>query len=304
MNEVLRCENVKKVFTVKDFFGINKRQVIAVNNVSISIDKGINTAIVGESGSGKTTLAKILLLLIKPDSGFVYYKGQIISHLSDTRLRDFRSRVRVIFQNPYKSLNPRMTVEKTIKQALSQTGHSQSNIEEILMQVGIPKEYKTRYPHQLSGGERQRIAIARALAGNPECIIADEPTGNLDATTEIYILNLLKDLQKRFGVTYVFISHNLKLVSNICDRVAVMYRGNIVEEGIIHKIIRVPLHPYTKILWNPETISIDDKPEIESNRESCVFFSRCPLKKAICAQANPQIIEQENEHFVACFLYQ
>ncbi len=303
MSEILRCEKIRKVFVVRDFLGVNRRNVVAVNNISIKIEEGTNTGIVGESGSGKTTFAKIMLLLIRPDEGSVYYREKEITRLSDNKLRSFRSKVRVIFQNPYKSLNPRATVGRTIREAMIQTDSRKQEIEEILMRVGIPKEYRTRYPHQLSGGERQRIAIARALAGFPECIVADEPTGNLDATTEIHILKLLEDLKRAFNLTYVFISHNLKLVSNICDNIAVMYKGNIVEEGSARSVSEHPLHPYTKALWNPETANVSEEKETK-NYTGCAFANRCVFRRDICLQTEPEMVEIEKGHFVACFLYE
>ncbi|MCM8763962.1 MAG: ATP-binding cassette domain-containing protein, partial [Candidatus Omnitrophica bacterium] len=216
MEEILRCEKISKVFIVKDFLGINKRKVIALNDVSITVNKGINLGIVGESGSGKTTLVKVLLLLVRPDSGSVFYRNIDITNLPDSKLRFFRNNVRIIFQNPYKSLNPRSSVERTIREAIPSKITSPDMVETVLTQTGLPADYKNRYPHQMSGGERQRVAIARALAGNPECIIADEPTGNLDATTEIRILRLLDRLRKKLGLTFILITHNLKIVVNFC----------------------------------------------------------------------------------------
>jgi len=303
MNEILRCEKISKVFTVKDFLGINRRKVTAINNVTITVCKGDSFGIVGESGSGKTTLAKILTLLVKPDTGSIYYNGINITHLSDSRLSFFRKNVRIIFQNPYKSLNPRSSVERTIKEAIPSNERSEEKVEEILVKVGLPPDYKNKYPHQMSGGERQRIAIARALAGNPECIVADEPTGNLDATTEIHILKLLDNLKKKLGLTFVFISHNLVIVGSFCNRIAVMYRGNIVEEGFAEQILMSPLHPYTKLLWNKESTE-PVKDLTSGNDRGCVFLDRCPYRKEICFNLSPEFKEKEKNHSVSCFLYE
>ncbi|MCX7705740.1 MAG: ABC transporter ATP-binding protein [bacterium] len=303
MEELLRCEKIQKLFVVKDFLlGIKKRKIRALNNISLVVNKGINLGIVGESGSGKTTLAKVLLLLVKPDTGLIFYKRTNITRLPDSQLRAFRNCVRIIFQNPYKSLNPRMTVERTLKEALSSDKSIKKDIEKLITQTGLPVDYKHKYPHQMSGGERQRIAIARALAGNPECIIADEPTGNLDATTEIQILKLLEDLKKNLGITFILISHNLKIVSSFCDRIVVMYRGNIVEEGSTQEILKIPLHPYTRLLWNPLLVeNIDDSNHIDDR--GCPFVNRCPERKNLCFHTSPELKEKEKGHHVSCFLY-
>ncbi|MCM8758935.1 MAG: ABC transporter ATP-binding protein [Candidatus Omnitrophica bacterium] len=301
MEEILRCEGVQKLFIVKDFFGVKKRKIKALNNISFTVEKGINLGIVGESGSGKTTLAKILLLLIKPDAGSIFYKGINITKLPDSKLQSFRNRVRIVFQNPYKSLNPRMTVEKTLKEAMLSKRFNEKDIERLLKQTGLPVDYKNKYPHQMSGGERQRVAIARALAGDPECIIADEPTGSLDVATEMHILKLLESL-KATGITFIFISHNLKIVGTFCEKIIVMYKGNIVEQGPTQNILEDPLHPYTKLLWNPESIDNTNEQNYK-NDEGCPFASRCPERKSICAHSSPQLKEKEKSHFVSCFLY-
>lgn len=302
MEEVLRCENIQKLFVVKDFLGVKKRKIKALNNISFVVNKGINLGIVGESGSGKTTLAKILLLLIRPDNGSIFHKGINITTLPDSKLRSFRNCVRIIFQNPYKSLNPRMTVERTLKEAMLLKNPTGQHIEEFLIKTGLPVSYKNKYPHQMSGGERQRVAIARALVGSPECIIADEPTGSLDVTTELHILKLLENLKSNSGITFIFISHNLKIVSTFCERVVVMYKGNIVEEGLTKEISRTPLHPYTKLLWNPMSMKYTEEQDYK-NTEGCPFVSRCPERKQICFHSSPLLKEKEKSHFVSCFLY-
>jgi oligopeptide/dipeptide ABC transporter ATP-binding protein len=302
MEEILRCEKISKNFIIKDPLGINKRKLTAINNISLSINQGVNTGIVGESGSGKTTLAKTLTLLVRPDSGLIYYRGNEITKLPDRKLRFFRNRVRIIFQNPYKSLNPRSTVERVIKEAMLTETKTLETVDDILSHVGLPPEYKDKYPHQLSGGERQRVAIARALVGNPECIIADEPTGSLDAMTEIYILTLLDELKKRFGLTYVFISHNLKIIAEFCDRIMVMYRGHIVEQGSVEQILKNPLHPYTQLLWNPESEKFVR--EQQKYNYGCPFLHRCIFRMEKCFHQSPELKDKENGHLVSCFLYE
>ncbi|MCM8814678.1 MAG: ABC transporter ATP-binding protein [Candidatus Omnitrophica bacterium] len=302
MEEILRCEKISKVFVVKDFLGINKRKVKALQDVSITLNKRIDLGIVGESGSGKTTLAKVLLLLVRPDSGSVYYRNTDLTSLPDSKLRFFRNNVRIIFQNPYKSLNPRLSVEKTIKEALFPKKTDPGMIEEILIQTGLPADYKHKYPHQMSGGERQRVAIARAIAGSPECIIADEPTGNLDATTEVHILKLLDGLKKTLGLTFLFITHNLKIVVSFCETIVIMYRGCIVEQASATQILKYPLHPYTRVLWNQS--SFINPVEEYKDREGCVFLFGCPYRKKICFNLQPELKEKEKQHMVSCFLYE
>jgi len=302
MEEILRCEKISKDFTITDSLGIKKRKLTAVNNISLNIHKHVNLGIVGESGSGKTTLAKILMLLVRPDSGSIYYKGNEITKLSDRKLRFFRNHVRIIFQNPYKSLNPRSTIERVIKEAMLTETRAPAAVENILSHVGLPAEYKNKYPHQMSGGERQRIAIARALAGNPECIIADEPTGSLDATTEIYILTLLEELKRKFGLTYVFISHNLNIITEFCDRIVVMYRGHVVEQGSVDQISKSPLHPYTRLLWNPESVKSIEKEQ--KYDYGCPFLHRCIFRTEKCFHQIPELKDGGNEHLVSCLLYE
>ncbi|MGB9641696.1 MAG: ABC transporter ATP-binding protein [Candidatus Ratteibacteria bacterium] len=302
MEEILRCEKISKNFIIKDSLGINKRKLTAINHISLIINHNVNIGIVGESGSGKTTLAKTLTLLVKPDSGLIYYRGNEITKLPDRKLRFFRNRVRIIFQNPYKSLNPRSTVERVIKEAMLTETKIPGKVDDILSHVGLSPEYKDKYPHQMSGGERQRLAIARALVGNPECIIADEPTGSLDAMTEIHILTLLEELKKSFGITYVLISHNLKVIAEFCDRIVVMYRGQIVEQGSVEQIVNNPLHPYTQLLWNPESAKIVE--EEQKYDYGCPFLHRCIFRMEKCFHQSPELKEKENDHLVMCFLYE
>ncbi|MCL5408869.1 MAG: ATP-binding cassette domain-containing protein [Candidatus Omnitrophica bacterium] len=267
MEKILEIKNIKKGFTVKDTFGLKERKIEALKDVSFNVYEGENFGIVGESGSGKTTLAKVILFLVKPDSGKIFFRNEELTGFSGKKISTYRRNTSIIFQNPYKSLNPRFTAGKTISEAIPEKNitEKKKRAEELLKLVGLDSSYYHRFPHQLSGGERQRIAIARAIAGQPLLIIADEPTANLDASIQGQIVNLLMDIKTELGITYIFISHDLKLIDYLCDRVAVIYKGRIVEIGTAQQISNNPFHPYTKILLNPDAEQIDIKENMEGS---------------------------------------
>jgi len=247
MEILWKVENLKKEYEIRTEF--KKEKIVALKNINIEIYKGEIFGLVGESGSGKTTFGKVLIRLIEPDNGKIYYKNIDITDMPEKILRKYRKNFQIIFQDPYKSLNPRIRCGYAVMEGIE--GNKKEKIEraiEILNLVGIKKERFYDYPHQFSGGERQRIAIARALSTNPEFIVCDEPTSNLDVSIQGQILNLFIDLKEKFNLTYLFITHNLKIVRFLADRIAVMFKGEIVEIGKTEKIFKNPSHPYTEKL--------------------------------------------------------
>ncbi|RSK54411.1 ABC transporter ATP-binding protein [Bacillus canaveralius] len=315
---LIEINNLKKHFRLK------KGKVLqAVDNVSLKIFKGETLGIVGESGCGKSTLGRTLIRLYEPTSGEIKYENQkITGKLKKEEERRFQKKVQMIFQDPYSSLNSRMTVAEIISEGMviHEPGISkreqEEKIFEILDSVGLHKHHANRYPHEFSGGQRQRIGIARALAVNPEFIIADEPIAALDVSIQAQIVNLLKQLQQRKRLTYMFIAHDLSMVRYISDRVAVMYLGMVVELSTSDKLYEEPFHPYTKALLS--AIPIPD-PKIERSREriilegtvpnpvdppsGCRFRTRCSYAMDICSQVVPELKEIAPSHHVACHLY-
>ncbi len=330
-DSLVKVENLKKYFPVKlgMFEGWrfengklkrNKLFVKAIDGVSFEIMKGDTFALVGESGCGKTTTGRTIVGLYKRTGGEIYFKGKPIDSFLKENPRDFKRNVQMIFQDPYSSLNPRMKVYQLISEPLrvhklvKDKKEEREKVIEIMKNVGLEPEYMSRYPHQFSGGQRQRIAIGRALASEPEFIVADEPISALDVSIRAQILNLMEDLQEKYGLTYLFIAHDLSVVRHISNKVAVMYLGHIVEMGDTNEIFTHPLHPYTKTLFEsipsvekvkqPLKVTIEGEvPSPINPPPGCPFHPRCPHATERCKKERPEIKEVSPGHYVACFLY-
>ena len=316
---LLECSDVCEYFPLE-----NGRKLKAVDGVSLKIAHGEVLGIVGESGCGKSTLGRVISRIYRPTSGQIFYRGRLKNdadgknRLSPKEEKEYCKNVQVIFQDPYSSLNPRHTAGRTIARGLEvhglYKGREKERVEELLEMVGLPPEAKDRYPHEFSGGQRQRICIARALAIEPELLICDEPISALDVSIQSQIINLLLDLKEKLGLTMIFISHDLSVVKYICDRVAVMYLGTVVEEGTSEEIYESPYHYYTKALLSAVPLA---DPEIEKNRSrillqgdipspvdapvGCTFCSRCPYCDEMCREKRPKLTEWENGHLAACW---
>jgi len=301
------------------FLGFGARQkVLAVDGVSFAIQKGETLGLVGESGCGKSTLGRALLLLYRPTAGTVYFKGQNLLEMKGRDLRALRRNMQIIFQDPLSSLNPRMTVGNMIGEPIREHGLAsgtevRQRVEDLLKVVGLNPFFVNRYPHEFSGGQQQRIGVARALSLNPEFIVCDEPVSALDISIQAQIINLLEDLQEQFNLTYLFISHDLRVVRHISDRVAVMYLGKIVELAETDELYENPLHPYTSALlsaapvidltFGPKRSRILLEGEVPSpiNPPSgCRFRTRCPFAEEVCAEVEPDLMPVSENHLVAC----
>ncbi|HHV46759.1 MAG TPA: ABC transporter ATP-binding protein [Tissierellia bacterium] len=318
MEKIMEVNNLKKYFTLKGSLFSRKKILKAVDDVSFELYKGETLGLVGESGSGKSTTGRTILRLLEPTYGQILYRGKDISKINGEELRSIRKNMQMIFQDPYASLNPRMTIgESIIEPMLSHNLLGKKDAEErafeLLELVGLDSDYYYRYPHQFSGGQRQRIGIARALAMNPEIIVADEPVSALDVSVQAQIINLFKDLQEKFGFTYVFIAHDLSVVKYLSNRIAVMYLGEIVEFSTKEVLFNEPLHPYTIALMSAipvpdprakdKRIVLDgDIPSPVNPPQGCRFSNRCFRKMDICDEVHPELVEI-NGHKVRCHLY-
>jgi oligopeptide/dipeptide ABC transporter ATP-binding protein len=316
---LLEATNIVKHFPIKG--GVFMKEIAAVkavDGVSLTIDEGETVGLVGESGCGKTTFGRAILRLEEPTSGDIYFEGESILSYDKNKMQALREKMQIIFQDPFSSLNPRKTVAHIIGEPLLVHGMKsrkkrEERVLELLRVVGLRKENMRRYPHQFSGGQRQRIGVARALALHPKLIVCDEAVSALDVSIQAQVINLLKDLQDEFGLTYLFISHDLSVVEHVSDRVAVMYLGKIVEFAPSQALYRTPQHPYTQALLS--AVPVPD-PALKSNERiilkgdvpspidpppGCSFHPRCLFAKDICSQREPEFREIRNKHFVACF---
>ena len=322
MSENMNTQNLVEVKNLCKYFKVGKKQILkAVDNVSFNIRKGETLGLVGESGCGKTTCGRTIIKLYDATSGEVLFDGQDISKIKhrEESLK-FKKSAQIIFQDPYASLDPRMTIGEIIAEGIDvhyklDTKAKNEKVNELLLKVGLTTDYANRFAHELSGGQRQRIGIARALAVEPQFIVCDEPISALDVSIQAQIVNLLIKLQKEAGLTYLFISHDLSMVKHISDRVGVMYLGSMVELASNHDLYDEPMHPYTKALIS--AIPIAD-PDVEASREriklegeipspintppGCKFRQRCPYAKDICGQSAPEFKEVKPNHFVACHM--
>lgn len=320
---VLEVKDLKMYFDAGDkgWFGFGARQkVLAVDGVNFEIKQGETLGLVGESGCGKSTLGRTLLLLYRPTSGNIRFKGQDLSGLQGEELRMLRRHMQMIFQDPLSSLNPRMTVGNALSEPLREHGlavgrASRERVEDLLKLVGLNPSFINRYPHEFSGGQQQRIGIARALSLNPEFIVCDEPVSALDISIQAQIINLLEELQERLGLTYLFVSHDLRVVRHISDRVAVMYLGKIVEIAATDELYETPRHPYTQALLSAvPVIEIEagqkrsriilqgEVPSPINPPSGCRFRTRCPVAMEHCAMEEPQLVAKSATHQVACWL--
>ncbi len=318
---LVRVEHLKQYFPIRR--GVFRRvvgHVRAVDDVSFEIYKGETLGLVGESGCGKTSIGRTILQLYKPTAGKVYYRDKDLTTLSRREMRAMRREMQMIFQDPFSSLNPRMTIGTIVGEPLAihkiASGQERrAMVARLLERVGLNPMFAGRFPHEFSGGQRQRIGIARALAVNPAFIVADEPITSLDVSIQAQVVNLMEDLQDEYGLTYLFITHDLSMVRHICDRVAVMYLGKIVELAEVENVYTAPLHPYTRALLS--AIPVPD-PEIEEKRQriilegdvpnpakppvGCNFNTRCPVAIDRCFKDEPELQELMPGHWAACFV--
>lgn len=317
LSEILRVEDLKKYYKVKRGLLGGFKYLRAVDGVTFSVSKGSTLGIVGESGSGKTTLGLTILRLVEPTSGHIYFFNDDVTKLKGKELKSFRRNTGIVFQDPYSSLNPRMKVKDILERPLKI--HENMTKEEMLdrilgalSEVGLNEEFLYRYPHELSGGQQQRVAIARAMILKPKLLVLDEPTSSLDVSVQAQILNLLLDLQRKYLLTYIFITHDLLTARHMSDSIAVMYLGKIVEYANADEIFKEPKHPYTALLFssipipNPKlkskkNIVVFGEPPSPLNPPSgCRFHPRCPYADDICKHVEPELIEIGRGHKVAC----
>lgn len=320
-NVVLEVKNLCKYFPVKKGIFKKKSFVKAVDNVSFTINRGETLGLVGESGCGKTTTGRTILKLYEPTSGKIIFNGEDITNYSPAKMVSLRKNMQMIFQDPYASLNPRMTVGDIIGEAIDihglYTGKERTDrITELLLKVGLNGDHINRYPHEFSGGQRQRIGIARALAVQPDLIICDEPISALDVSIQAQVINMLEELQEELGLTYLFIAHDLSMVKHISTHIGVMYLGKMVEKGLADDVYMNSKHPYTQALLsavpvpdpnaskNNKRITLEgDIPSPIDPPPGCRFKGRCKQVMPICGEQDPELKEVKPGHFVACHLY-
>jgi oligopeptide transport system ATP-binding protein len=320
--ELLKVQDLKVYFPTRE--GIVFKKVVnhikAVDGVTFSIEEGGTFGLVGESGCGKTTTGRAILNLVASTGGRVFFAGQDITNLTARQMLPLRREMQMIFQDPYASLNPRMTVMDIISDPLVEHGllrkhERRGKVKDLMLLVGLEPQFMNRYPHEFSGGQRQRIGIARSLALNPRFLVCDEPIASLDVSIQAQIINLLQDLQDKLGLTYLFIAHDLSVVKHISNQVGVMYLGNLVETGAKNDIFHHPVHPYTKILLsaipipNPlyernhkRILMQGEIPSPLKKPKGCAFSTRCPYVMDICREESPLLLEVESGHSVACHL--
>ncbi len=319
MERLIDIHHLKKYYWTGGGLFKKKDAIKAVDDVSFYIKKEEILGLVGESGCGKTTCGKVILRIQEPTDGKIYYKSKDITNLTKKQMQEYRKKMMIIYQDPFGSLDPRMTIGATIAEPIEvhniippgEKDEKENKIMEIMEKVGLTPDQINRYPHEFSGGQRQRIGIARALATNPEFIVADEPVSALDVSIQAQIINLLKDLQKEFGLTLLFITHDLSVIKHISDRIAVMYAGKLVESASKNELFKNPLHPYTKALLS--AIPIPDPkskrkfialkgevPSLLNPPPGCRFHPRCPDCKKPCKIIDPHLKEVKKDHFVAC----
>ncbi|WP_042202759.1 ABC transporter ATP-binding protein [Paenibacillus camerounensis] len=320
MSTLLEVRNLKKHYPVrKGFFGKQVGAVKAVDGITLSVEQGETLAVVGESGCGKSTTGRAILRLIEPTEGEIMFGGTDVRSLNTEQLRRFRTDMQMVFQDPYASLDPRWTVQRILEEPLRThgsvpSGELKSRVEQLMEVVGLSPYQAHRFPHEFSGGQRQRIGIARALALNPKFIVCDEPVSALDVSIQAQVLNLMQDLQEQYGLTYMFISHDLSVVKFISDRVAVMYLGRVVELAPTKELFAKPLHPYTQALMsavpvpNPgqkkqRIVLTGDVPNPETPPTGCAFHPRCPYAMDRCKSEAPVLRALDTGHQVSCHLY-
>ena len=312
------AENILEIRNLKKYFKVGAGQLHAVDDVTFSIARGTTLGVVGESGCGKSTLGRTILRLIEPTAGEIFFDGENITKVGRRRLKELRRDMQLIFQDPFSSLNPKLTISQTIDEALALTGKYRdaderfAKVLELMETVGLDERLVNAYPHELDGGRRQRVGIARALAMNPKFIVCDEPVSALDVSIQAQILNLLRRLQKERGLTYIFITHDLSVVNYISDEIAVMYLGRMIEKAKTEELFKNPTHPYTKALLSALPI-----PSLHNRRERilirgeitspidpkpcCRFATRCEYCTAACTAGEPKLTDIGGGHLVACY---